>query len=185
VAMTNYVSHTHNFQGQEEDLVPSQYLDVETTKDQRKALNPTPCDVQIGLVLGQIFGDQAKTKIAKRRIDFMSGNVNSYARILNGPAQLANIKTYNDLAASLVEYNNEVQEQKAVGLAAKKKADKDTKAKKAEREKLTEEQRILLEPVCAKHVAKGLTHCLGSRGIIKFQHNITVETRKHDILRFY
>ncbi len=26
---------------------------------------------------------------------------------------------------------------------------------------------------------------LGSRGIIKFQHNITVETRKHDILRFY
>ncbi len=25
----------------------------------------------------------------------------------------------------------------------------------------------------------------GSRGIIKFQHNITVETRKHDILRFY
>jgi len=25
----------------------------------------------------------------------------------------------------------------------------------------------------------------GSRGIIKFQHNITVETLKHDILRFY
>ncbi len=32
---------------------------------------------------------------------------------------------------------------------------------------------------------KGFCSEEGSRGIIKFQHNITVETRKHDILRFY
>ncbi len=51
-----------------------------------------------------IFGDKAKTKIAKRRIDFMTGNVNSYARILNGPAQLDSISTYNNLAASLSKY---------------------------------------------------------------------------------
>jgi hypothetical protein len=43
----------------------------------------------------------------------MTGNVNSYALILNGPSQLDSIKTYNDLAASLSEYSNEVKAQKA------------------------------------------------------------------------
>jgi hypothetical protein len=47
--------------------------------NQRKALNPTPPDVQVGAIFGQIFGDNAKTRIAKRRIDIMTENVNSYA----------------------------------------------------------------------------------------------------------
>jgi hypothetical protein len=64
--------------------MPSNWLDVECSKDQRKAPNPTPCDVQVGAIIGQIFGDNAKTGIAKRRIDIMMGNVNSYAQISNG-----------------------------------------------------------------------------------------------------
>ena len=67
-------------------MIPSPHLNVEVSNDQRKALNPTVRDVQIGVVIAQIFGDKAKTKIAKRQIDFMTGNVNSYVRILNGPA---------------------------------------------------------------------------------------------------
>jgi hypothetical protein len=76
IAMTNYVCYNHNWEG---DLMPSNWLDVECSKDQRKALNPTPRDVQVGAIIGQIFGDNAKTRIAKRRIDIMTGNVNSYA----------------------------------------------------------------------------------------------------------
>ncbi len=76
--------------------MPSNWLDVECSKDQRKALNPTPRDVQVGAIIGQIFGDDAKTRISKRHIDIMTGNVNSYARILNGPSQLDSIKMLLD-----------------------------------------------------------------------------------------
>ena len=93
-------------------MIPSPRFNVEITKDQRKALNPTTApNVQIGAVIGQNFDDKAKTKIAMRWIDLMTGNFNSYAWILNGPAQLDSISTYHDLAASLSEYNSEVQAQ--------------------------------------------------------------------------
>ena len=45
--------------------------------------------------------------IARRHIDFISGNVNSYARILNETVQLDEIRTYNDLTASISEYQRE------------------------------------------------------------------------------
>ena len=77
-------------------------MNVEVSADQRKALNPTVRDIQIGAVRAQIFGDKAKTKIAKHRIDFMTRNVNSYAWILNGPAQLDSISTYNNLRKQLL-----------------------------------------------------------------------------------
>ena len=50
-------------------MIPSPHLNVEVSNDQWKALNPTVCNVRIGAVIPQIFGDKAKTKIAKRRID--------------------------------------------------------------------------------------------------------------------
>jgi hypothetical protein len=52
-------------------------LDVECSNEQRKALNPTPHDVQVGAIIDQIFGDNTKTRIAKRHIDIMTRNVNS------------------------------------------------------------------------------------------------------------
>jgi hypothetical protein len=94
----------------------------------------------VGAIIGQIFGDNAKTRIAKRRIDVMTENVNSYAQILNGPSQLNSIKTYNDLAASLSEYNNEVKAQKASVQAEKKKADAEKAANKVRRDQQAKEQ---------------------------------------------
>ncbi len=76
IAMTNYVCYNHNWEG---DLMPSNLLDVECSNHQRKALNQTPCDVQVDAIIGQLFGDNAKTRIAKRRIDIMTGNIDSYA----------------------------------------------------------------------------------------------------------
>ena len=51
-------------------MIPSPHLNVEVSTNQRKALNPTVRDIQIGAVIAQIFGDKAKTKIAKHCIDF-------------------------------------------------------------------------------------------------------------------
>jgi hypothetical protein len=45
----------------------------------------------------------SKKVISKHRVDFVSGNINSYARLLNGPQQLDKIQTYNDLAATMAE----------------------------------------------------------------------------------
>ncbi len=70
----------------------------------------------------------------------MTENVNSYAQILNGPSQLNSIKTYNDLAASLSEYNNEVKAQKASVQAEKKKADAEKAANKVRRDQQAKEQ---------------------------------------------
>ena len=62
--MTKYVCYHHDT---DDDMIPSPHLNVEVSANQRKALNPTVCDIQIGAVIAQIFGDKAKTKIAKRQ----------------------------------------------------------------------------------------------------------------------
>jgi hypothetical protein len=175
VAMTNYVCYHHDT---DDDMIPSPHLNVEVSADQKKALNPTVRDVQIGAVIAQIFGDKAKTKIAKRRIDFMTGNVNSYARILNGPAQMDSISTYNNLAASLSDYHNEMQAKKAIVAAEKQQADVDKAAKKVLKDKELEELHLLKLPICTQHVSEGLAHCLSlnldrMKEILKHVFNIT------------
>ena len=103
-------------------------------------------------MIAQIFGDKAKTNIAKRQIDFMTDNVNSYAWI--------SISMYNNLAASLSDYHNEMQAQKAIVAAEKQQADVDKAAKKAPKDKELEEQHLLKLPICTQHVCEGLAHCL-------------------------
>jgi hypothetical protein len=90
----------------------------------------------------------------------MTGNINSYARILNGPAQLDCITTYNNLAVSLSDYHNEMQVQKAIVAAEKQQANVDKAAKKALKDKELEEQHLLKLPICTQHVSEGLAHCL-------------------------
>jgi hypothetical protein len=43
-------------------MIPSPHLTMEVSNDQRKALNPTIRDVQIGAVIAH-FCDKAKTKL--------------------------------------------------------------------------------------------------------------------------
>ena len=91
VHMTNFVASNHGWH-KGGDMIPSAYLDAELTKDQIDLLNPTARDVQLGAILDQCIGQKAKKIIAKRRIDIVTGNVNSYARMLNGPTQLEKSK---------------------------------------------------------------------------------------------
>jgi hypothetical protein len=71
VSMANYVRYHHNT---DNDMMPSPHLNMEVSNNQRKAINPTVCNVQIGAVISTIFGDKAKAKIAKQPLNFMTGN---------------------------------------------------------------------------------------------------------------
>ena len=165
------------------NLVPSSYLDVHVKDDQEELLNPTARDIQIGAIIEQCIGKKAKKKVARRRVDFVTGNVNSYARILNGPAQLEKIKSYNQLAASMAELQRERQQKDETSKAQKKKADKIKAAKKANKEREAKETHDRLLPICTDHVAKGILHCVSlkldrKREILKhvFKHAEAIST---------
>jgi hypothetical protein len=158
VAMCNKVCYNH--QSDEVGLEPSPYLDVEFTKEQRKLLSPTPQDVQIGVILSQIFGDKATAKIARRCVDIITGNINSYACILNGPDQLERIKTYLDLAASLSDENDEINKQKAASRAEKKQVDYERLLKKAEKSAAEALKQPDLLPGMMVDLAKGSDYVL-------------------------
>ena len=122
--MTKFVSCNHGWiKGG--DLLPSSYLDIDITNNQASLLSPTPFDVHLAAIIDQCIGKKSKKRIARRRIDFISGNVNSYARILNGPVQLDKIRTYNDLTASLSEYQREKGHLNEKARVHKKKTDED------------------------------------------------------------
>ncbi len=109
--MTNFVACNHwwNMGG---DLFLSPFLQVKCTDNQRDLLNPTARDVQIGAILDQCAGKKAKKVIAKCRIEFVHGNANSYAQILNGTQQLEQIQTFNDLSSSISIVQKEKEEEK-------------------------------------------------------------------------
>lgn len=143
--------------------------------EQRKLLNPSYRDVLIGEILDQSSGVKATKKLAKRRIEFVNGNVNSYARVLNGQAQMDAIKTYNDLAASLATFNAEKHRRDEEKKEEKKKKDEEKEAKKRlQKEKEAEEHARIL-PGCREDVEhRGKVWVLG----------LTVK-RKKEILKHY
>jgi hypothetical protein len=67
---------------------------------------------------------------------------------------------YNNLAASLSDYHNEMHAQKAIVTAEKQQADVDKAAKNALKDKELEELHLLKLPICTQHVSEGLAHCL-------------------------
>ena len=74
-------------------LEPSAGLDIAITELQTSVLNPIGRDVVISDLISQSQGDRANKKQAKRMRDFVTGNINSYSRILNDEKSLKNYKT--------------------------------------------------------------------------------------------
>ncbi len=76
--MTNFVvmNHGWNHGG---DLKLSAHLDMEILQYQIRLLNPTPRDFQMAAIIDQCSGQKAVKVIAKCCIEFIDGNVNSYA----------------------------------------------------------------------------------------------------------
>jgi hypothetical protein len=98
----NHVSRVHPHKLRQM-LQPSSHLDVEISVDQLNMMNPTPYDVLIGSMMEESVGEAARKKIAKRRQEVISCNINSYSRSMNNPHQLAMIQDYADLSACVAD----------------------------------------------------------------------------------
>ena len=57
-------------------------------------------------------GKGAVQRIAKRRLDVIEGNVNSYSKLLNDPKRLKIINNFNQFCASVAEVSEEVEQRK-------------------------------------------------------------------------
>ena len=94
VHMTNFVCTTHvtshkkKSNGDAVQLEPTAGLDVEILDEQKRLLNPTAKDVQMGELIDQAQGSRAKKKEAKRRQNITNGNIGSYSAILNAKKNL-------------------------------------------------------------------------------------------------
>ncbi len=78
--ITNYVAQQHGARTRGRLLLePSVFLDVEAMDDQCFLFQPTTADVLLGSILEDSIGKNAKKKIPKQRIDFLSGSIASTA----------------------------------------------------------------------------------------------------------
>ena len=128
------------------------------SEDQLFYLNPTPGDILVGNILQDSVGQNAKKKIAKRRIDFITGNIASYSRSLNNAATLDHIIDTNKLASCL---STVIAAKDAVKAAAKDKRETDTKAKAAKKTQNKVEfdnKKVEISKDFADDIAKGVKH---------------------------
>ena len=149
--------------------MPSPYLQIEHSPEQIEMLNPTARDVQMGAIIDQCSGQKATKKIARRRLEFMEGNINSYARILNGPKQLERIKTFTDLSASVAVLKREGEEKEAEGKKEKKRQEEEKAQRRKQKLQMEEEERVRLAPACKEAVDKGLEHVLSQKNDVRKQ----------------
>ena len=89
-----------------------------------------------------------------------SGNISSYARVLNGPHQLEKIQTFNELAVTMTTLKKEREQAREEASARKKQEEKDKAARRVEKEMEAINKQNELGPICKEHVDKGLAHVL-------------------------
>ena len=90
----------------------------------------------MGFILYDVKGKGAKTKMAKRRLDMITGNVSSCSRCLNDSKRLKMIEEVNQLAATVAEVTADMDAEKerkkkdaAQKVRDKKRKKQDDKAK--------------------------------------------------------
>jgi len=123
--MTNYASQI--MWDSKKDIQPSAYLDATISDDQKVLLCPSYKNTLQGFIMCDVKGKGAQSKLAKRRLDMMSGNVASYSRCMNDPKRLKQIQEVNQLAATIAEVSADIDNEKE---AIKKKAVQKVKASK-------------------------------------------------------
>ncbi len=139
-------------------LQPSAYLNVKISQQQFQFLNPTPGDVLVGNILHDSIGQNAKKKIAKRRIDIITGNVYSFSRSLNSAETLDLVVDTNKLASCLASIS---AAKDAAKDAAKNKREADARAKEAKKSQDKVELESKKVEVCedfAEDIGKDVAH---------------------------
>ena len=77
-------------------------------------LNPTPQDMFMGYVIDHSVGDKANRRIAKRKIDMISGDIVSYSRFLTYDANMKSVQEAYDVAAGMTILTEEESNKKNV-----------------------------------------------------------------------
>ena len=101
--------------------------------------NPSFKDTIRGFVIYDTKGKGAVQRLAKRRLDIVSGSVASYSRLMNGEKRVTELQELNDFIAAVAEVTAEQEQAKK-----KRKADLEAelKAKEVKKAKtLAEEER--------------------------------------------
>ena len=140
VHMTNHVATKHCVAALKKneryvDLEPSPGLDIAMSVLQESILNPTERDVVISDLINRAQGEGAKKKEAKRKRDFVTGNINSYSRILNDEKNLEKFQDYTELSVGLEMLNAERDERSKEASAKKAQEAIDKARKKGEKER--------------------------------------------------
>ena len=156
------------------NLAPSAFLDVVVTEDQKTLLNPCIKDLLLGSLMRETSGHHAKKKMSRRRLDYATGFIQSYSRVLNGEANLAKMVEVAQLAASLGEIQADKKEETEQKDAKKNTEAQEKIAKKAEKERRRLERAVELLPTLKEQVEKGLEFC----------HSLT-NAKMVDILAFF
>jgi len=104
---------------------------------QRTLLNPQYKHVLTGFILYDVKGSGAIQKIAKRRLDMISGNVASYSRVLNDAKRLKEVAEVNQLTSLCAEVSADIIQEK---LRKKEKKAVEDKKKKEKAKKKEDEQ---------------------------------------------
>ncbi len=79
-------------------MKPRAYLNIEITDEQRYLLQPTAADVSVGNILEDSLVQNAKKKIPSWHINFLSGNIASYSRVLYNSEAIQHIEDMNMLS---------------------------------------------------------------------------------------
>ena len=121
---------------------------------QKRLFNPTPTQYLMGFVAYDVKGEGAVQKIAKRKLDIVSGGVSSHSRCLNDPSRLAAIKERLQMVASAAEISADFENEKkrkaddAALAAAEKEAKKKREAEEEAAKTLELQPKLeeLMEP---------------------------------------
>jgi hypothetical protein len=138
--ITNHVSKAN---WEHVNIKPSDYLNVEFSRTQQNFLNPTRKDVLLGYITYSVKGDGAVQKIAKRRLDFVDGNVNSYSKVLNNPERLDLIKDRLQLVSTVAQVTAEAQAQ--IEASKQKKEQEVIKKRQKDREREEKNEKLKQE----------------------------------------
>jgi len=119
-------------------LEPSSHLDVIVSDEQKELLCPSCKNCLMCFIMCDVKGKGAKTKMAKGRLDMITGNVSSCSRCLNDSKRPKMIEEANQLAATVAEATADMDAEKerkrveaAQKVSDKKRKTQDDKAKDA------------------------------------------------------
>lgn len=126
---------------------------------QRYLLLPTAAETLVGSILDDSVGQNARKKIAKRRIGMMiSGNIASYSWSLNNPDALADITETNELASCLAQISAARDLNKDAAKEKKAAEERERDQKKANNLLAFENKKAELHDELVAEVNKGIDH---------------------------